>query len=229
MPQLINRKKIYFYIFIFLFLTTITNYNFLNNIKENFLIKEIDIKSSSEFIKDKISLELNYLDNQNIFLLEKKIIFNKLSNISYIENINIIINYPSKLIVKATKTNLVAITYIGQKKYYIGQNGKFINSETIVANETLPIIFGKFKITEYLDLIRILDQYFIDNQNINKFFFHKNKRWDIYFKNNIILKLPNNNIGKALNIYKKYVNSNKISFNTVIDLRIPGRLILKNG
>ncbi len=229
MPQLINRKKIYFYIFIFLFLTTITNYNFLNNIKENFLIKEIDIKSSSEFIKDKISLELNYLDNQNIFLLEKKTIFNKLSNISYIENISIIINYPSKLIVKATKTNLVAITYIGQKKYYIGQNGKFINSETIVANETLPIIFGKFKITEYLDLIRILDQYFIDNQNINKFFFHKNKRWDIYFKNNIILKLPNNNIGKALNIYKKYVNSNKISFNTVIDLRIPGRLILKNG
>ena len=32
---------------------------------------------------------------------------------------------------------------------------------------------------------------------INKYYFHKNKRWDLYFENNILIQLPNKNISEA--------------------------------
>ena len=42
----------------------------------------------------------------------------------------------------------------------------------------------------------------IDLNEIIKYYFHKNKRWDLYFENNIIIKLPNKNISKAIKLYK---------------------------
>ena len=35
-------------------------------------------------------------------------------------------------------------------------------------------------------------------KKIIKYYFHKNKRWDLYFKNNILIKLPNKNIDEAI-------------------------------
>ena len=37
----------------------------------------------------------------------------------------------------------------------------------------------------------------VDNSKISKYYFHKNKRWDLYFNNSILLKLPEKNIDNA--------------------------------
>ena len=69
----------------------------------------------------------------------------------------------------------------------------------------------------------------VNDENIFKFYYHKNKRWDLYFDNGVIIKLPSKNVDQALNYFNQFVITNKISPNTVIDLRIPKRLILQNG
>ena len=68
----------------------------------------------------------------------------------------------------------------------------------------------------------------IDPNEIIKYYFHKNKRWDLHFKNNIIIKLPRKNFTKALKLLKKFELSNIIPPGTIIDLRIQNRLILSN-
>ena len=65
-------------------------------------------------------------------------------------------------------------------------------------------------------------------KNILKFYSHKNKRWDIYFNNNILLKLPSDNIINSLKLFNKLQKINKIKPNMVVDLRIPNRVILKS-
>ena len=57
----------------------------------------------------------------------------------------------------------------------------------------LPIIFGKFEILNYIFFKRTFKKK-INLNEITKYYFHKNKRWDLYFENNIIIKLPNKNI-----------------------------------
>ena len=71
------------------------------------------------------------------------------------------------------------------------------------------------------------------NQKINLneiiiYYYHKNKIWDLYFADNIVIQLTNKNISKAINLFKEFKMNGKIASNTIIDLRIQNRLILRD-
>ena len=225
----INKKRIYFYIICLFLITSITNQEILNDFKKLFLIKKININLDKPELNNKILLNLNYLIDKNILFLNKKNFLTKISSINYLENIKIEKNYPSTIIFSANKTKLLASTFINQKKYYIGENNQFILAGDINISKNLPTIFGKFNISEFIDLQNELNNQNIDQSSILKYFFHKNKRWDLYYPNNKIIMLPNKNITKAITLYKKFETENKIGPDTIIDLRIENRLVLTNG
>tara|TARA_B100000989_G_scaffold113214_1_gene83141 strand:+ start:4520 stop:5218 length:699 start_codon:yes stop_codon:yes gene_type:complete len=226
MPRLKNKNRIYFYFFCFVFLTTITNQKFILLIKNIFHINNIVIKIDKLNINEEKFIKFNSIINQNIFLIKKEDFFTYLNEINYLQDINIKKKYPSTIIFTAKKTNIVALTYLNQKKFYIGENGKFIPSDKIDFTNNLPTIFGKFEIQEFLWLRNVLKELDINYKNIKKYHFHKTKRWDLYFDNNIILKLPDKNIPNALKVYKKFKEKNDINENKTIDLRISNRLIM---
>ena len=229
MHLLINKKRIYFYIICLFLITSITNQEILSNFKKLFLIKKININLDKPELNNKILLNLDYLIDKNILFLNKKNFLTRISSINYLENIKIEKNYPSTIIFSANKTKLLASTFINQKKYYIGENNQFISAEDINISKNLPTIFGKFNISEFIDLQNELNNQNIDQSSILKYFFHKNKRWDLYYPNNKIIMLPNKNITKAITLYKKFETENKIGPDTIIDLRIENRLVLTNG
>ncbi len=224
----INRKKIYFYIFSLLFLSTIFNQNLFLILKKKFLIQKIEITTNSPEIIERIKFRINYISNSNIFFLKKDLILDSLNKLDFLENIKIKKKYPSTIIINANKTNLIAITYLKQDKYFVGENGKFISSSELKNSNKLPIIFGKFDIADYVELKNILNTYEIDQNKISKFYFHKNKRWDLYYENNIVIMLPNKNVEKALLLLNNFKKHNHIKSGTKIDLRITERLVLKN-
>ena len=162
------------------------------------------------------------------FFLNRELILNKLKSLKFIENIEIHKKFPSTIRIQANKTDLIAITYIDQKKYFVGLNGNFIPEKAVYNNKKLPVIFGKFKINDYIQIKDLLKKKNLKYNKIIKYYFHKNKRWDLYFENNIIVMLPNNNIEYSLDIYQNFSKQNQIKPNSIIDLRIPKRLILKN-
>ena len=71
MLQSINKKKIYLYLLFFIFLTTISNNDLSNIIKKKFIINQINIQTNSKEIDDKIKTKLDYLNNENIFFINK--------------------------------------------------------------------------------------------------------------------------------------------------------------
>ena len=168
MLQKINKHRLYFYLFTFLFLTTITNTNLKNLIENYFTIKNIKIKTDNLEIKQKIYSKIKYLKNENIFKIEKLVISSKLKELNYLENIIIKKNYPSTLLIIATETDLIAITYIEKKKYFIGKNKEFIHSKKIKTKKELPIIFGKFDISNFLHLQDLIKKHNLNFKKINK-------------------------------------------------------------
>ena len=228
MHQYINRNKIYFYFLLFLLLSTISNQTLLSNFEQNFLIKNIVIKLDKPELNSRVSIKLSYLNDKNIFFIDKKNILKNLEKVNYLENIKIKKSYPSTIIVSANKTNLIATTFINQKKYYVGENNQFILVQDININENLPIIFGKFNISEFIKLKEELNKQKINYKSITKYYFHKNKRWDLYYPNNILIMLPSKNVANAINLYKNFKKENHIKPNSIIDLRIADRLVLKN-
>ena len=202
------------------------NYNVLNDFKKFFLISNIQIKTNFNKIDKKILTQINYLFDKNIFFIKKNYVLENLTDLNFLENIEIKKNYPSTILIKATKTNIIGMTYLKQKKYYVGLNGRFIYSENLSVKKKVPLIFGIFQISEYIELLSILKKQNINAESISKFYFHKNKRWDLYFKDNTIIKLPNTKIEKAIENYKSLKKD--IKPNTIIDLRIANRIIIKN-
>ncbi len=204
------------------------NHKFPKILKDNFLLKNIKINIESTYIKSQIELSLNNLMNNNIFFLDKKNIENRLMKFDYLENVFVTKNYPSTLIINANMTELLAITFLDQKKYFVGNNEKFILAKELNNDKELPLIFGKFSIQDFIKIKKILANEGIDQKKINKFYYHKNKRWDIFYKNNIIIKLPDKNVKYAVKLLKQFLNFKEIKTNSIIDLRINNRLTLSN-
>ena len=229
MLQSINKKKIYFYLVSFLFISTIFNNNLISNLKNVFKIREVKVENVKKEINDNILSNTSFLLGENIFFVNKNFLLEKFDKLNFIESISIKKKYPSIINIQTKQTNLIAITYLDQKKYFVGQNGKFIIAKQISNKKKLPTIFGKFKPDDYIFLQRELLNQKIDLDEITRYYFHKNKRWDLYFSNNIIIQLPNKNISEAINLFKKFRSKNNINSNKIIDLRIKNRLILRNG
>ena len=89
-------------------------------------------------------------------------------------------------------------------------------------------VFGEFTIKEYIDLQNILNENEVDVQNIKKYFYYKNKRWDLLFSNKLTLMLPSQNVAKSIKIYKKLLDSDNLINKKIIDLRITNQIILTN-
>ena len=228
MLQSINKKKIYFYLVSFLFISTIFNNNLISNLKNVFKIRKVEVENVKKEINENILSNTSFLKGENIFFVNKNFLIERLDKLNFIENINIKKKYPSTINIITQETSLIGITYIDQKKHFVGLNGKFIFEKDIINKKKLPVIFGKFNPDEFILLQKELLKQKVNLSHINRYYFHKNKRWDLYFKNNIIVQLPNKNYSKAIELFREFKISNKIASDTIIDLRVENRLILKN-
>ena len=225
----INKYKLYLYFFFLIFLSSTFNIQFSKNFKNKFSLKQINIEGLSDDEKKIIEIELNDLKNINIFKLSKDKVVDKLNKFNFLENTYVKKIVPSSLNINLTRTHILGKTFINGEEFYIGKNGKFINSDQINLRKETPQIFGEFNINEFLNLQKILDNYQLKNLNIQKYFYYKNKRWDLIFSNGVILKLPSKNYKDSIEIYKKLLINNNLKNIKVIDLRIINQIILTSN
>ena len=107
----------------------------------------------------------------------------------------------------------------------VGSNGKLISGEQ--SDTILPYIFGEFNSKKFLE--------FAQNIKVSKFnftefkavYFFPSKRWDIITSDDVLIKLPENNVLKSLNRAHKIIASNQFKDKNIIDLRVKGLLIIK--
>ena len=136
---------------------------------------------------------------------------------------------PSTININLSKTAILGRTLIDGKNFYIGKNGKFINSNQLIVIDKVPEIFGDFKINDFLNLQKIINIHDLDLNKIEKYYYFKNKRWDLLFSDGLILMLPSKDIEKSIKIFKEMYISNNLINTKIIDLRVPNQIILTNN
>ena len=226
MHQLIGKKKYLIYLFIFLLLSTINSQSLTNS--NLFKIKDIEIledkASINNSVKEIIENNLTIFKNQNIFLLDKKQIVKKISDNNWISNFSIQKKYPSKLIVNLKKTEPIAKILVDNEIYYVGSNFKLIKSKIQFNN--LPNIFGKPKIDQFKNLITNLNLSSLSYKDISDIYYLKSGRWNLKIRDNVIIKLPRDNILESLNLVKKILDNENISSKNTIDLTVKNQIII---
>ena len=226
MHQLIGKKKYLIYLFIFLLLSTINSQSLTNS--NLFKIKDIEIledkASINNSVKEIIENNLTIFKNQNIFLLDKKQIVKKISDNNWISNFSIQKKYPSKLIVNLKKTEPIAKILVDNEIYYVGSNFKLIKSKIQFNN--LPNIFGKPKIDQFKNLITNLNLSSLSYKDISDIYYLKSGRWNLKIRDDVIIKLPRDNILESLNLVKKILDNKNIISKNTIDLTVKNQIIV---
>ena len=224
----ISKYKLYLYLLFLIFLSSIFNFKFLENYHDKFSLKTININGVSYKEKKNIEKELNNLKNINIFKIRDNKVLEKLNKFNFIESINVKKIIPSSINVNLSKTSILGKTFINGEKFYIGKNGKFINSNQIYEKYNTPTVFGEFHIREFLNLYTILNKQQLKIDSIEQYYFFKNRRWDLVFTNGLILKLPSKNVINSIKIYKKLLDNDNLKNTKIIDLRVIDQIITTN-
>ena len=215
-------KIILIYFFLLLTVGSINNSNILNLKFDG--IKYIKILGTNNLNKDLIEKDIKDLDLENIFFLKKKDFINVLNSNSLVESFIVFKKYPSTLQIKIKETNLVAKINKNDKIFFVGTNGKL--SEKKNSEKELPFIFGKPNIQEFLLLKKNIDKSNFSYQEVKNLYFFPSKRWDIELKNNIILKLPKDNVKKSLNDIFQFLKNNNFNKMKTIDARVKNQIII---
>jgi len=216
-------KKIFIYIFFFVFLGTINNHTILNS--NTFKIKNFQIIGLENNYKKDLEKNLLNITKFNIFFVNKDNLKSVLNSNSLIEKFQVFKIYPSSLDIKIKKTNFLARLNINGDIFLIGSNGKFTKDFFLSDSEKLPFIFGNPKVEEFLKIFFIINTSDFKYENVKNLFFYKSGRIDLELKDNILIKLPLDDLENVLKKIFQLISNNRLN-KTIIDARVPNQIIL---
>lgn len=219
-----KRNKILIYLSYLILFGSISN---LNLLEQNFFkIKNINTNglenNSNIFLEQKLS----NLYFSNIFFVKKEKIKNIINENSIVENFKIKKLYPSTLEINVVKTKFLALTKKDNNFFYIGSNSKLIKTESL--DKSLPFIYGKFDNSEFIKVKKIIDNSKLNYNDIENFYFFPSKRLDLKLKNGSLIKLPEDNIFKNMNVIFDILNNKNFGSPKIIDARILGSIIIND-
>tara|TARA_Y100001958_G_C21123617_1_gene466984 strand:+ start:17 stop:676 length:660 start_codon:yes stop_codon:yes gene_type:complete len=205
-----------------LFTTYTPNFNLRTDTDLN--IKKIKIENNSILSSDEIKKKLNFLLNENLFLLNVNEIQKSLEELDFIESFSVKKIYPNKIKIIIIEKKPIAVLQNKKEKYYISDKGDTINFKKIKLFKSLPTVFGgenKFY-SFYKDILSI--NFPVDN--VEKFYFFESGRWDIILRNKKVVKLPIDNYLPSLKNFLLSQRNTTFDKYKIFDYRIKEQLIL---
>ena len=217
-------KKILIYFFLLFLVGSINNIN-INNLKFQ-SVKNINVTGLENEDNSIISKKIKNLKLDNIYLINKKDINTLIESNNLVEKYFIFKKYPSSLNINIDKTSFLARISKNGKIYDLGSNGKLIENK--YSNNQLPFVFGNPEIIEFFNIKKIIDESQIPFEEIESLYFFLSKRWDLELRNNIIIRLPNDNIKESLKLASEFLHNNEFKDIKIIDARIKNQIILND-
>jgi len=224
LQQIDKKKKLFIYLFLLLLLTTFNNLSLSNSEYLKLNINQVKVSGLTSENNLKISKQFNKLVYQkNIFFINKDFLVSILEKNNLIHSFKVKKIYPNSIEVNIKKTELLAITNQNKKKFFIGANGKLINFKSF--DKSLPYVFGKVKIENFINFTKIIIKSKFNFEEISELYFFPSGRWDIKSTKGILIKLPETNLLKALNLAHQITINDIFKNDKVIDLRIHNRVL----
>jgi len=224
MHQSIDKKnKIIIYLVFLLILSTSSGKLLEKQKRYTLKINNIKVFGLTLAKNLEIQNDLNSILYQNIFFIGKEEIKKIIDKHNIIEEYNIKKIYPSslKIVIKPAKL-LAKITNVNN--LIVGSNGKLISGEK--SDKILPNIFGEFHSKKFLEFKNDIELSKFNFDEVKTIYFFSSNRWDILTIDDILIKLPENEVSESLNRAYKIIANINFKGKNIIDLRVKGHLIV---
>jgi cell division protein FtsQ len=221
-----------------LFITFIINIDFdkhsklLNNflIKNGFIINNIQILGIKNISKKNIIKIVNKENKSNILNVNLSNIYNDLKKNDWVKELYIERILPNTIKIIIKEKEAVGIWQYEMSNKLITKNGEIISTANVNKFKIdLPIIHGNYANKNANSILRILETNKVLAKNVWSLDYINNRRWNLHFKQGIIVLLPHKGVLEAWNkIIKLQKNYDVLNLGlTELDMRNPNKILGK--
>jgi len=204
----------------------------LNNflINNGFKIDKIQILGIKNIPKETIIKIVNNENKSNILNINLSNIYNDLRNNDWVKELYIELVLPNTIKINIQEKEAIGIWQYEMSNKLITKNGEIISTANVNKFKIdLPIIHGKDANKYANSILKILETNKVLAKNIWSLDYINNRRWNLHFKQGIIVLLPHKGVLKAWNeIIKLQKNYDVLNLGlTELDLRNPNKILGK--
>ena len=221
-----------------LFITFIINIDFnkysklLNNflINNGFIINNIQILGIKNISKENIIKIVNKEKKSNILNVSLSNIYNELKNNDWVKELYIERILPNTIKIIIKEKEAVGIWQYEMSNKLITKNGEIISTANVNKFKIdLPIIHGNYANKNANSILKILETNKDLAKNVWSLNYINNRRWNLHFKQGIIVLLPHKGVLEAWNeIIKLQKNYDILNLGlTELDMRNPNKILGK--
>ena len=199
-------------------------------IKNGFTINNIQILGIKNITKETIIKSVNNEKQSNILNVNLLNIYNNLRNNDWVEELYIERVLPNTIKISIIEKEAIGIWQYEMSNKLITKNGEIISTANINKFKIdLPIIHGNHANKNANSILKILETNKVLTKNIWSLDYINNRRWNLHFKQGIIVLLPSKGVLKAWNeIIKLQRSYDVLNLGlTELDLRNPNKIFGK--
>ncbi len=193
-----------------------------------FKVDEILVTGRDNIPQDELLMHLGIERGSPIFAVPLEEAQAELAQISWIKQVSISRRLPGNIHVDITERAPVALWQSKKKISAIDAEGKILSGGSLGRYKSLPLIVGDGAPEKVSEIVALLKAEPGIAENLASAVRIGDRRWDLHLKNNIVVKLPENDVELALAKLAAAVDKDGIFGKdiTVIDLRLAERMVL---
>jgi len=153
----------------------------------------------------------------------------RLKTLPWVQSATIERHWPDTLFIHLEERIPLALWQDQQQIYLVDKEGVVISEHDLKDFIHLPSITGPHAARHLPKLLHALSDFPEIQKSVVSATWVGNRRWNIHLDNKITLMLPEQDLVKALNRFRKYEETHKLSQEArkCVDLRIPQRIIIE--
>lgn len=157
--------------------------------------------------------------------------YRKIMELPWTESVSVIRSMPNKILVHLKERQPIARWQHNDKTVVIDHDGKELTAAKPDQFLNLPLVVGNAAPEQTKDLLSLLQEYPVVARLLKAAVRVGERRWNFFIQPNLLIRLPERNIGEALVKLTQLIQEQKITDRNIVavDLRLPDRMVIEPG
>ena len=194
-----------------------------------FRIVNVAVNGRKQLSQDEVLAIGGVNGRSSLLFLDAAVVRDKLIASPWIADATVLKFYPGSLQIDITERKPFALWQEDGKVSVIADDGAVLESYVARKFTGLPLVVGKGAATRARDFIALLDRYPQVRPQVLASVFVGERRWNLRLKNGLDIRLPEQDVGRALTLLSKLDREDRLFTRdiTSVDVRLPGRVIVR--
>ena len=194
-----------------------------------FRITSLAINGRKQLSQDEILAIGGVTGRSSLLFLDAATVRDRLKASPWISDATVLKLYPGGLVIDVTERKAFALWQQDGRMSVIAEDGSVLEPYVARRFTNLPLVVGRGAAKPARDFLALLAQYPQVKPEVKAIVYVGERRWNLRMKSGLDIRLPENEVGRALTTLTKLDQDDRILTRdiTAIDMRLPDRLTVR--